>query len=544
MEIYNLALPAMNRFSAGYLEGVPSVTQLFHYDYKQESHYKRRLEELKERNFARIELADHIESFMSRYPSSEEVKRNLAKLRKENSVAVIGGQQAGILTGPLYTIHKIISIIALARQKESELGIPVVPVFWIAGEDHDYQEINHVYVMRNGNPEKMVYPQKQLEKTMASQIRIDREECRRWIHEVLKTYGETEHTKALLEFVEKTLADAESIVDFFAAIIMELFKEHGLLIVDSGNPELRVLEKDHFAKVINNSKAIAEAVMNQQQTKSFFGYKNSLEMQANAMNLFYYDREHEGRILLYRNEQEGTITGKNGEISFTESELLELALKHPEALSNNVVTRPLMQEWLFPVLGFIGGPGEIAYWSELKLVFEHFGMMMPPIVPRLNITLLDRSVDADLAELSLDLLEVMEFGIERQKHIFISSIKDGDLDDIFINLKEEIKIRYSGIREHLCVKEPSLVPLLEKNERILLSQINFIAEKTKEPALRKNEAVLRKYDRIANSLRPLGIPQERVWNPFWYFNKYGIRFVQEILKQKLTFDGSHKIVKM
>ena len=94
----------------------------------------------------RKELAECIEKYMERIPSSKEVKASLEKLKQENSAVIIGGQQAGILTGPLYSIHKVISIIALARQKEKELNIPIVPVFWIAGEDHDFQEVNHIYL--------------------------------------------------------------------------------------------------------------------------------------------------------------------------------------------------------------------------------------------------------------------------------------------------------------------------------------------------------------------------------------------------------------
>ena len=164
MEMLNLSLPAANRFATDYLTGSPGLQSFFHYNFNEKNAYIHRLDELKNRSFMRHELADHIQSFMSSYANSEKITDNINKLRKEDSVAVIGGQQAGILTGPLYTIHKVISIIKLAEQKEAELGVPVVPVFWIAGEDHDYQEVNHVYVMKDNKQEKWVYPEKNLEK--------------------------------------------------------------------------------------------------------------------------------------------------------------------------------------------------------------------------------------------------------------------------------------------------------------------------------------------------------------------------------------------
>src|SRR5690606_29824220 len=137
MEMLNLSLPATNKFATDYTAQTNDIERFFHYRYNDLADYKARLGELKDRTFRREELADHIEKFMSKFPSSDEVGMSIEKLRKENSAVVIGGQQAGILTGPLYTIHKVLSIITLAKQKEEELKVPIVPIFWIAGEDHD-----------------------------------------------------------------------------------------------------------------------------------------------------------------------------------------------------------------------------------------------------------------------------------------------------------------------------------------------------------------------------------------------------------------------
>ncbi len=143
MEMLNLSLPATNRFASSYLQQSADIQPFFHYRFNNLDEDQRRLAELKNRNFPRVEVANHIENYMKRFPSSAAVKHSIAKLKQNNSVVVIGGQQAGILTGPLYSIHKVISIIKLAEQKEKELDVPVVPVFWIAGEDHDFQEVNH-----------------------------------------------------------------------------------------------------------------------------------------------------------------------------------------------------------------------------------------------------------------------------------------------------------------------------------------------------------------------------------------------------------------
>lgn len=544
MEMLNLSLPAANRFATDYLAGNPELQRFFHYPYTDANSYVHRLDELKNRSFMRQELADHIQTLMSRYPESNRIAENIEKLRKENSVAVIGGQQAGILTGPLYTIHKVISIIKLAEQKEQELGVPVVPVFWIAGEDHDYHEVNHVYIMKDNRQEKWIYPEKSLEKQMISEVCINRDLCYSWVEEIIETYGETKYTKEILAFAMESLKKAESFVDFFATIIMELFKDSGLLIVDSGNKDLRKLEKEYFIKQIKNHREITSAVLDQQENTKAAGFAKMIEINRNTANLFFYDERENQRILLQFDPESREFAGKNGEVSFTYDELMEIASEFPEKLSNNVVTRPLMQEWLFPTIAFIGGPGEIAYWAELKLVFEHFGLKMPPLVPRLNITLLERAIESDLDELNLDLKEVLISGTSGHELEFIDALKDREIEELFAQVKSMLAGQYQLIREKSNEIDPVLMPMLQKNESILLNQITLMEDKIKEAIFRKHDHILKKFSRVENALRPGGAPQERVWNPFYYLNKYGLDLVPELAKLDYKFDGTHKIIKL
>ncbi|MBM4764031.1 bacillithiol biosynthesis cysteine-adding enzyme BshC [Bacillus sp. B15-48] len=543
MEILNLSLPAVNRFATGYLGGSEEIQSFFHYNYQKDTDYTARLEELKKRTFYRQELSEHIRTYMSRFPSSEQVRKNIERLKLDNSVAVIGGQQAGLLTGPLYSVHKVISIIKLAEQKEQELGIPVIPVFWIAGEDHDYQEVNHVYVLKNNKPEKWIYPDGNHEKSMVTDIEINKEACLSWIEDIIGTFGETCHTNDLREFAKSCLASAQSFVDFFATIIMEMFKDHGLLIVDSGNQELRQLEKDFFMLQIRHHKEITKCVLDQQKEIQKVDFNLAIDLREDGANLFYNDIKNKERILLRFEDQTNLFTEKNGEISFSLEELMTIATEYPERLSNNVVTRPLMQEWLFPTLAFIGGPGEIAYWAELKLVFEYFDLKMPPLVPRLNITILDRSIETDLYKLNLDLQDVLETGTSKYELKFIDSLKDRDLEELFVEMRNQLVEQYKFVRAKTEKVDKGLLPLLTKNEDILINQIEFMERKIYESVCRKHDDILLKFTRIENALRPSGSPQERVWNPFYYMNVYGLDFFTELVKLPLSFDGKHKVIK-
>ncbi|MBP3041442.1 bacillithiol biosynthesis cysteine-adding enzyme BshC [Bacillaceae bacterium Marseille-Q3522] len=541
MEICNLSLPVTNRFATGYLAGSSDIQNYFHYSYQYASAYAERLTELKNRSFERTKLADHIETFMKPFPGSDKIAMSLAKLRQENSVLVVGGQQAGLLTGPMYTIHKIISILTFAKQKEKELGVPVVPLFWIAGEDHDFQEVNHVYVDKNGQFEKVAYRQTFLEKKMISDVTLNKELCMKWVDEVFQTFGETKYTNELLDFIHTGIHFSNTFVDFFAFLIMDLFKEEGLLLLDSGNRNLRKLEKDSFREQICQAEEITKNVVLQQSIIKAAGLPNMIQMNSNAANLFYYDENSNERILLLFDKENDVFFGKNGEIRFTFDELMKIAASSPEQLSNNVVTRPLMQEMLLPVLAFIAGPGEIAYWAELKKAFEWMKMKMPPIVPRLNITIYERAVARDVQDLQMDLDDVLIHGVDRQRSEFLSGLKDDTLDSIIAEMKEQLKRKYRIIAEKL---DNGLLPLLEKNESLLLQQIHFLESKIEQSFHRKHEDALAKFKRIEDSLHPIGSPQERVLNIMYFLNKYGKQLVSTLVQAPFSFDGTHKIVKL
>ncbi|WP_018664087.1 bacillithiol biosynthesis cysteine-adding enzyme BshC [Heyndrickxia acidiproducens] len=539
MELENLSIPATNRFASLYLEQKPPVKDFFHYDIMAPSVFRRRLEDIQKRTFNRERLADCIEQYMKKFSITPEVRQSLQKLRQQNAVVVIGGQQAGLLTGPLYTIHKLVSVIQLAQKQEQALHLPVVPVFWIAGEDHDYLEVNHVYVEEERNLLKVSYAEGPLQKKMISDTKLDPAHLKKWIHKVFEHFGETAHTRTVLSKLDAIADRAENMTEAFAMTVHELFHAYGVLLIDSADPKLRKLETPFFEKIIDHFDEITEAVHAQQEEIARYEFPKAIDISADALNLFYYDG-HE-RILLEYNRAKNGFSGKNGRVFFTKAELLALCSSKPEVLSNNVVTRPLMQEWLFPTLAFIGGPGEIAYWGELKQVFEQFGFSMPPLVPRLNITLLERSVQSDIEELALDTGAVLKRGTTEERQQYWDAIKDDTLEGLIRETETMLSSQYDKI---LAAIGKGLQPLARKNLSFHLGQLAFLERKANEEIKRKHDVMLEKYARIERALRPEGTPQERVWNVFYFINQYGGEFINALMSLDYTFDGTHKLIRI
>lgn len=542
MELQSTVVPATNRFASLYIENRENIQEFFQYDITKNGIFRQRYRDVLERHFDRASLAACIEKYMSRFPKSDATGLALEKLRDQRSVVVIGGQQAGLLTGPLYTIHKIISIIKLAEQQEKELGIPVVPVFWVAGEDHDYQEINHLYITEQQTLKKITYPQQMTSKKMASHIEFDKGVMKSWVRQVFSMMGEKSHTNEILPLLDEAVHHSDTVVDFFTYIILSLFKDYGLLVIDSADPSLRELEKPYFSKLIERNQAITEAVLSRQTIMEQKGFQRAIDMDENAANLFI--NTDAGRELLLYDPADQVFISKGGRIVMTEGQLRQHLHDHPESFSNNVVTRPLMQEWLFPTLAFIAGPGEIAYWGELQTAFETVGMEMPPIVPRLHVTLLNRAVEKDLEDLELSLEKVLQQGCKEEREQFLKHIQDKQLAVLVQQTKESLQEHYQKIRTHIYEIDRGHTRLADTNLSFHLQQLDFLQRKVEESVIKRHEAILNKYLNVELMLRPAGHPQERTWNIFYFLNEYGPHFIHSLVNKPYEFDGKHKVVRI
>ncbi|TFE00240.1 bacillithiol biosynthesis cysteine-adding enzyme BshC [Jeotgalibacillus salarius] len=534
MLVKQLDLPAIQPFASAYINESSIAMKHFHYSYQHD--FNKRLADLDQRTFMRKELAACIETYMNELPISDETKVSLSAL-KEDAVAVVGGQQAGLLTGPLYSIHKVISIIKLAEQQSKDLGRKVIPVFWIAGEDHDFLEINHVYTESGGKLKKKGYPERVLTKKMASDIQYTLSDMQSWIDEILAEFGETSHTAKLRKTLYRAASENQNISKMFAWLVMDLFKDTGLLVLDAADPELRKIESSFFKQLIEQHATLNQAVLSQQEVLKNDGFTPMIELEDDASNLFIRV-DGERQLLFNRN---GEFYDKSGR-TYSLEELMAAAESTPENLSNNVVTRPLMQEWLIPTLAFIGGPGEIAYWAELKTGFEKAGFQMPPVVPRLTFTIVERNIEQDAKELDLSVNEVISRGVENEKTHFWEEVKDQSLCTLIEETEEQLIEQYHQIKHLTSEYDPNFNQVVEKNLNFHMKQLSYLQLKSDEAIKLKHDNILRKYDRVANALRPSGGPQERIWNIYYYINRYGDSFLDDLVKSEVEFNHKHNII--
>jgi bacillithiol biosynthesis cysteine-adding enzyme BshC len=539
MKIKELNIPEKQLFTAAYLANDPIAASFFDYDYNSHDVLKRRQNELLHYSFPRERMAAYLTRFNKKFYYNEKTAESIDKLRNPKGLAVVGGQQAGFMTGPLLTIYKAASVLIYAKQAEAELGIPVAPVFWIAGEDHDLDEINHVFVRENGVLKKKTLRQTSLSQSPASSFKLDLAEVDKLLVEIFRSFGETPYTKKLLDSVREDAAKSTTFVDFFGYSISRLFASHGLILLDSGDPEFKKLQSSYLALIAEKNEKIDEAFGSVIDELTSKGYGAPIEVQQGNSHLFYYQENK--RTLLYRNGK-GNVSSKDGEISFNMHEFKELAEQSPEKLSNNVVTRPLMQEWTLPVLSFIAGPGEIAYWASLKKVFHLFGRKMPPVVPRLSFTVIDQKVEDSLGKWGISLEDALLNGMDTVRGEIASSNKPDQFDAIINDATKHIMEAHAKLTDLALSINGDLERLGIYNKERILRELKYLENKMEHRLRKKVKLPLAEANELELLLKPDGRLQERVLSLYEMMNRYGSDFPSLLLKSDPTFNGIHKII--
>ncbi|AMA72562.1 bacillithiol biosynthesis cysteine-adding enzyme BshC [Aneurinibacillus thermoaerophilus] len=523
-----------------YIHNYEKVKEFYPYHPYRQKDYEERLAWLEAHPILhRVELVEGLLAFNKEIGNHARALENIEKLRQPDTYVVVAGQQAGALTGPLYTIHKAITIIRLAAEQERLLGKRMIPVFWIAGEDHDYEEVNHVYTQSGGSDIKKI----KLETESPGRVSISRlpikpETLRAFVDEYFIQQIVTEFSDELKEKLYEFADASDTLTGFFARTMAWLFGEQGLVLMDSALSFVRQLERPVFARVIEQNAELNQAVAAQGNKLVALGYHRQVETdETNAQFFLYKGNERIGVTRL----PDGTFKTRDGSETYKKEELLALLEERPDRFSANVVTRPLMQEYLLPTLAFVGGPGEIAYWGLYRNSFMLLGFNMPPLVPRLTFSLFEGAVQKSMRKFGLSVEDVLN-RLEEKKEEFLAAQDTLHLEDKFARVKAEIQALYEPLIREAAGIERGLEKLGEKNLEKILEQVAYYEGKTRSAFIKRHEAALRQFDRIRASLFPLDKPQERVYNIFGYLNKYGITWFREFVSYLYDISPEHYVV--
>ncbi len=486
----------------------------------------------------RQELISHLHRYNQKVGMSTETVANLERLKSPESLVIVGGQQAGLFTGPLLVIYKAITIIQAAREAERKLGRPVIPLFWIAGEDHDWEEVNHTYMLTPQHDIERI----RLEAQGAGRRSVSRTSVADWqpvIAQLDDSLIPTEFKGPLVERLRAFADQSNTLVDLFARLMAWLFGHYGLVLLDSDDSGLRAIEAPMFRKLLDHHERLHAAFLAARDSVTTLGFEASTEVPERAVNLFIFDEQGE-RILLHPRDA-NTFQDRKGHRQFQLNELLEWSEHAPERFSNNVLTRPLMQDYLLPTLGVVLGPGELAYWALTNSAFEEMGMQMPPLIPRQEYTLIEAAVDKHMVKFGLTLSDVID-DFEDKRNNWLRQQDTLQLDDRFRSVRGSFVQDYESLISILSDMNPAIGKLGHTNLQKIVEQIDFLHKKATDAHNMQFEGALRHWERIQRSLMPNGKLQERVYNIFYYLNKYGDSWLHELVETNFETSAPHRVV--
>lgn len=524
-----------------YLHHYDKVESLYGEDYRHETTWNERaqwLDDTEGRRVDRHTLVEILREYNGKHNAHDAVHTSLDMLENPGTLVVTGGQQSGLFTGSMLVVYKAVTIIQAAREAEKRLKRSVVPIFWIAGEDHDWDEVNHTYLLTGDtNLTKIRMEKHQQIRSSVSQTPVSDKEWDRAINMLIATLQDSEVKADIIAIVRQATESSNNLSDAFAKLLGELFGQYGLILLDSADPELRKLEQPVFKSMIEKNEELARAYRVSAGQITSLGYELQADVADDGANLFYI---HEGnRLLLTRVEDH--FMDRKGLVAFTREQLLAMLHSHPERFSNNVLTRPLMQDSLFPVLASVLGQGEISYWAITRQAFEVLGLKMPILLPRMSFTIIEGTQHKHMNKYGLSFQDV-QHRLQERRGQWLSEQDTLHLDAQFEETRKAFEQLYEPLIHQLGDLQAGLYTLGQNNKSKIIEQITYMERKAKDALEQRHEAALRQWDRIETLLLPLGKPQERVYNLFHYANRYGISIIKNIMEIPVDYSGEHRII--
>ena len=371
MEMKTISLKDSNYFSSLMLDYVHQKEEVkpFYHRFPSKSSYIEQAEEKLNNYTNRETLVQQLSLQLNDLTLSKKQTKNLELLKKENTVTITTGHQLNLFTGPIFFFYKILQVIKQCKElNKSQDKYNYVPIFWMATEDHDFEEINH---FRSGD--RIVH----WEKSHGGPVgQLTTEGLKDVFNSYLAILPQGKKKDQLKELIESSYFSAETLTQATRKLVHLLFKDYGLLMIDGDDKELKALMIPTFEQEIINEKSF-ESVNLSAQNLEQLGYK--IQVNPREINLFYIAHPNSRERIVYENNKYYIL---NTSLSFTKEQILDELRQHPERFSPNVILRPLYQETILPNVGYIGGGGEIAYWFELKQMFINAGITFPLLVLR------------------------------------------------------------------------------------------------------------------------------------------------------------------
>lgn len=484
-------------------------------------------------------LCDALFAMNARWGAGAETLANIERLRGADCLAVVTGQQAGLFTGPLYTIYKAITAIKLAgclTQRQTK----AIPVFWIATEDHDFVEVASAqFISRECQLAGVgVATGIHKEGQPVGKVVLD-QSITEVIEQALAQLPNSEFVADLKELLTDAWQPGRAFGDAFASMMTALLGRYGLVFLDPLDPQLKQLAAPLYAEAARRAPEIAQAIESRSRELEAAGYHAQVAASANSFPLFLHDADG-ARHALTRAENGNYHTKATSE-EYSAAELAERALLSPESFSPNVTLRAVVQDYLLPTLAYQGGSAEVAYFAQTSEVYRVLGRPITPILPRSSLTMIERHTGRVLERYDLSLTDLFT-GLDNVLKRVVEEHLGADTAKAFGKSEEVVNRELDDLKTQLSSIDPTLVVALETGRRKINYQLEGLRTRFHRAQMARDEAAHRQLQRAFDQLYPEKALQERHINITSLLARHG-RYVVDWIFNAINLESEeHQIV--
>ncbi len=486
------------------------------------------------RTYPRAAISETLAEQNAGWDAGPATQRNIARLADPRALAVVTGQQTGLFGGPCFTLYKAATAVGVAAALERQLGRPVVPLFWMASEDHDLPEADHVNLLDAGHRPTMVrLGRGEGAGFMPANLALG-PDVQRAMTEVTALLPRTEFTDDLLAALGRCYAPAETLASAFARWLAHLTPDWGLVLIDPADPRLKALAGPVLLGELRRAPATSQAIREVSGRLEARGYPAQIAVRADGANLFLLAG---GRWPLRRTAQ-GLVVLREGQPARLDQEPAD-----PPALSPNVALRPVVQDSLVPSIAYIGGPAEVAYYAQLGLVYAAFGVPMPILLPRASLTLVEGRIGDLMARYALSLPQ-----LRAEPEALVSAILRQDQAAAFearmAEAKGAVARSFKEVEALVGEIDPTLKGPAAQAAGHAAHQLDGIQKKAIQALKRRHEDLRAHVRRVREHLMPGGRPQERVLCLLPFLARHGRDLSEAIRTQAADPGWNHRLVRL
>ena len=495
-----------------YLDKNPKLSS-FYGNFPDLAGFKKQLK-LKKESFQPNSRKVLVEALTHQYKTtktSQKTYQNIELLSEENTFTITTGHQLNIFTGPLYFLYKIVNTINLAKHLKKEFPHQnFVPIYWMATEDHDFDEINF-FNLKN---KKIAWNRQ----SSGAVGRLKTNDFDTVFEEFSKLIGTTKNANYLKELFKNSYLKHDNLTSATRYLVNELFGEYGLVIIDGDDVKL----KQQFTPIIKDELLNNTSFKEVSKTNNELGKNYKIQVNPREINLFYLKKDLRERIIF----EDNSFKVNNTTIAFSKDELLEEVTNYPERFSPNVIMRPLFQETILPNICYIGGGGELAYWFQLKKYFNAVKTPFPILLLRNSVVLASEKQLIKSANLNISLEELFV----KQEYLIAKKVKEISKIEIdFSEQKKHLEQQFINLKELAKQTDISFLGAVNAQEKKQLNGISNLEKRLLKAQKRKLFDVVERITKLQNELFPNQSLEERTRNFSEIYLELGTEFIPMLL---------------